>query len=79
MLVQAILDKNADLPSGKAGYYFAENGFQSWKSIAEKIGDVGKQLGAFETEEVANIELKEVADIFYHGSLTDAEGVLGSK
>lgn len=79
MLVQAILDQNVDLPSGKTGYYFAENGFQSWKSIAEKIGEVGKEIGAFETAEVADIELQEVADVFYSGNLRNAEGVLASK
>ncbi|TVY85799.1 hypothetical protein LAWI1_G007313, partial [Lachnellula willkommii] len=65
LLVGAILDHKPDLPSGKTGYYFAENGFQSWKSIAEKIGHAGKQVGAFETEQVTKIELQDAADVFF--------------
>jgi hypothetical protein len=79
LLVHAILDEKPDLPSGKTGYYFAENGIQSWKSISEKIGQVGKELGAFETDEIKTIELKEAADEFYGGDPRHAEGVLGSK
>ncbi|TVY81723.1 hypothetical protein LSUE1_G002121 [Lachnellula suecica] len=78
LLVEAILDQKLHLPSGKTGYYFAENGFQSWKSIAENIGQIGHQFGAFETDEVVRIELQEVADEFYGGNLIDAEAVLGS-
>ncbi|TVY27422.1 hypothetical protein LHYA1_G004183 [Lachnellula hyalina] len=78
LLVQAILDHKSDLPSGKTGYYFAENGFQSWKSIAEKIGGAGKTVGAFETNQVTNIELQDAADVFFNGNGRDAEGVLGS-
>jgi hypothetical protein len=31
------------------------------------------------SSEVGNIDLQEVADVFYDGSLRDAEGVLASK
>ena len=79
LLVQAIIDKKPNLPSGKTGYYFAENGYQSWKSIAQEIGKVGKGLGAFESDEVGKIELQEVADEIFHGDPRHAEGVLGSK
>jgi hypothetical protein len=73
------MDENPDLPSGKAGYYFTENGSQSWKYIAERIGQVGKGIGAFETDEIRDIELQEVADEMFHGDLRHAEGVLASK
>lgn len=75
----AILDHKPDLPSGETGYYFAENGSQSWKSIAEKIGHAGKQIGAFKTDQIAKIELQEAADEFFGSNIRDAEGVLGSK
>ncbi|TVY42566.1 hypothetical protein LSUB1_G001216 [Lachnellula subtilissima] len=78
LLVRAILDHKSDLPRGKTGYYFAENGFQSWKSIAEKIGRAGKAVGAFETNQVTSIELQHAADVFFNGNVRDAEGVLGS-
>lgn len=78
LLIRAILDRKT-LPIGKTGYYFIENGFQTWKSIAEGIGKAGKELGAFETEEVGEVTMQEAADEFYNGSLRDAEGVLASK
>ena len=77
--MQAIVDDMPDLPSGKAGYYFTENGSQSWKTIADDIGKAGNGLGVFETDEVGSIGLEEVAREFFDGNLRDAEGVLGSK
>jgi hypothetical protein len=79
LLTEAIIDQKPDLPSGKRGYYFAENGFQTWRSISERIGKAGKGLGAFETDEVGDVTLKEAADEFYGGDLRHAEGVLASK
>lgn len=79
LLTEAILDQKPDLPSGKHGYYFAENGFQTWKSISESIGKIGKYIGVFETDEVGDVTLKEAADEFYGGDLRHAEGVLASK
>ena len=77
--MEAVATSKGDIPSGKQGYYFAENGFQSWKSIAEGIGRAGKELGLFETDEVTGIELKEVADEMFGGDPRHAESVLGSK
>jgi predicted MPP superfamily phosphohydrolase len=79
LLVKAILGQKPNLPTGKTGYYFAENGYQSWKIIAERIGGVGKKIGAFETSGVEEITLEEAAEEFYHGDLRDAEAVLASK
>jgi hypothetical protein len=73
-----VLDKQ-HIPSGKLGYYFAENGSQSWKSIAEGVGKIGKQSGIFKTSETGDIGLEEVANEFYGGDLRDAEAVLASK
>ncbi|KAH7364128.1 NAD dependent epimerase/dehydratase family protein [Rhexocercosporidium sp. MPI-PUGE-AT-0058] len=77
LLVRAIID-GKNLPFGKTGFYFVENGFQTWKSISEGIGKAGKELGAFETEEVVEITMQEAAEEFYDGKLRDAEGVLAS-
>jgi hypothetical protein len=78
LLTQAILSSNAP-PSGKTGYYFASHGSQSWKSIAEKIGEVGKKIGAFDSSEVGKMTLGEAAEEFGYASERDAEGVLGSR
>lgn len=73
------MNQKPELPSGKQGFYFAENGDQSWKYIAERIAKTGKRLGAFESEEIGQATLKEAADEFYEGNLRHAEGVLASK
>jgi hypothetical protein len=78
LLTQAILSSNAP-PSCKTGYYFASHGSQSWKSIAEKIGEVGKKIGAFDSSEVGEMTLGEAAEEFGYASERDAEGVLGSR
>jgi len=56
------IDQKSDPPSGKTGYYFAENGASSWKSISEKIGEVGKKIGAFEGSEVGSMSLGEAKE-----------------
>ncbi|KAE8448381.1 hypothetical protein EG329_009625 [Mollisiaceae sp. DMI_Dod_QoI] len=78
LLVQAVLDGNTELPNGKTGYFFAENGAQSWREISEFVGKIGKELEVFKTDEVATATLQEAADEFYDGDLRHAEGVLAS-
>lgn len=78
-LITSALSSSSKLPYGKKGYYFAENGSSSWKSIAEKTGEVGKKLGIFESGEVGELSLEDAAEEFYEGSLRDAEAVLGSR
>jgi nucleoside-diphosphate-sugar epimerase len=78
LLTQSILSSHPPA-NGKTGYYFAENGEQSWKSIAEKIGEVGRKIGAWEGSEVGRIGLEEAKEEFGYGSERDAEGVMGSR
>lgn len=78
LLTQTILSSHPP-PSGKTGYYFAENGEQSWKSIAEKIGEVGGKIGAWEGSKVGRMGLEEAKEEFGYGSERDAEGVVGSR
>ena len=78
LIAKRILSRE-DLPNGREGYYFAENGSQSWNSIAAGIGKVGKELEIFETAAVESISLQKAADAFFNGHLRDAEGVLASK
>lgn len=71
--------KGKQLPSGRSGYYFAENGAQSWKDIAQAVGKVGKEAGSFDADGIHSIGLEVVAAEFYDGDLRDAEAVLASK
>ncbi|RDW66477.1 NAD dependent epimerase family protein [Coleophoma cylindrospora] len=77
LLVQAV--GSASPPFGKEGYYFVENGSQSWMSISQKIGEVFKAKGIASTDEVAGITLKEAGDALYGGSEREAEAILASK
>ena len=78
LIVENIVAKN-EIPSGRAGYYFAENGFQTWQSIAESIGRTGFEIGVFYTPTVGSVSLEEVAEEFFDGDQRDAETVLASK
>jgi len=79
-LIQVTLSlPNTPLPSGEKGYYFASHGAQSWETIAEKIGEVGKKIGAFESSEIGSMSLGEAKEEFGYGSERDAEGVVGSR
>jgi nucleoside-diphosphate-sugar epimerase len=81
LLLQKVVDPSSghDVPFGKQGYYFASHGKQSWKSIAERISEVGKGIGGFENEKVGSMGLGEAKEEFEYGSERDAEGVLGSR
>jgi hypothetical protein len=79
-LVEKILyDPSADIPSGQTGYYFVENGFQSFKSIAQRTAQTGKALGVLDTDEVTSMGLQEFAERFYAGDVRLAESILASK
>jgi hypothetical protein len=79
-LIQATLSPpKTPLPSGEKGYYFASHGAQSWETIAEKIGEVGKKIGAFESSGIGSMSLGEAKEEFGYGSERDAEGVVGSR
>jgi nucleoside-diphosphate-sugar epimerase len=79
-LVEHILhNSSSSIPSGKTGYYFAENGFQSFKSIAQRIAQTGKALGVLDTDEVMSMGLQEFAEKFYEGDVRMAESILASK
>lgn len=62
-----------------SGYFFAENGSQSWKTISETIGRVGKDCSVFASEKVRDISLQDAADEYFDGNLKDTESVLASK
>jgi hypothetical protein len=80
LLTSAIIEFTKwDVPHGKTGYYFAENGYQTWLDISEGIGKIGKAQGAFGTEGVKSIGLQEAADYWYEGNTREAESVLASK
>lgn len=79
-LVENILhDPSSSIPSGKTGYYFAENGSQSFRSIAQRIAHTGKALGVLDTDEVTSMGLQEFAEKFYEGDVRMAESILASK
>jgi hypothetical protein len=77
-LATAIITSKPNILSGKTGYYFAENGFQTWLSISEGIGKAGKAQGAFETDDMKSVSLQEAADYRFKDITREAESVLAS-
>lgn len=51
-----------NVPHGKSGIFFAENGEHSWKEVGEGIAKAGVELGILKTDEVMNISLEEATD-----------------
>ncbi|KAL2785960.1 hypothetical protein BJX66DRAFT_342579 [Aspergillus keveii] len=50
-----------DVPSGKEGIMFVENGSHSWNEAGEALAKAGKSLGALDTEQVKRLTLEEAA------------------
>lgn len=50
-----------DVPSGKNGIIFVENGQHSWNEAAGAIARAGKKLGVLDTEQVKRLTLEEAA------------------
>lgn len=61
LLLRKILD-GAEIPSGRKGYYFSNTGAYTWKSVNEKIGEIGVRLGALMSASAASITLEEAAE-----------------
>jgi hypothetical protein len=67
------------VPSGRKGIYFAETGEASWRSVAEEVGRVGKELGKLETDKLQEIDVQEAANRWTDGSLFYVEAAFLSK
>ncbi|KIW13569.1 hypothetical protein PV08_08757 [Exophiala spinifera] len=56
-----------DVPSGKDGIYFVENGEHTWQEIGQRVADAGVAIGALETNELRSLDLAEAKDILGRG------------
>ena len=66
LLYELLLTKvlsGTKLPCGEKGIYFTETGNFSWLEVAEGITRAGKNLGAWESEEVTSVTLEEGAQL----------------
>ncbi|EEB07843.1 NAD dependent epimerase/dehydratase family protein [Schizosaccharomyces japonicus yFS275] len=52
-----------DIPTGKKGYYFAENGFFAWKEVAQRIAEVLHKHNLLPNADVTSIEPQEAANL----------------
>ena len=46
-------------PSGRQGIYFNENGHHNWKEVSERVGAIGRELGALGTSEAEGLGSEE--------------------
>lgn len=61
-LYKFILSKiieGADIPFGKNGIYFVQEGEHSWRELAQLVAEAGYKLGALETTEIRDLTLEE--------------------
>lgn len=72
--VREILENGGkDLPSGKKGIIFSENGTASWKTVAQGVADAAYQSGKIKTNEVKSVPLSEGAEFLTGGNEQLAE------
>jgi hypothetical protein len=56
-----------DVPSGKEGIFFVENGEHSWRELSQRIAEAGVALGALKTTELLLISLDEATETLGRG------------
>ena len=62
------------LTTGREGYYFAENGRNSWRELSEKIGEVLHKKGIIESPQVTSFPDNEVEDALWGSNSWTALG-----
>ncbi|KAI9710248.1 MAG: hypothetical protein M1820_002741 [Bogoriella megaspora] len=79
LCVRNVVEKGgSDLPYGKKGIIFSENGVHSWKELAQHVADVAFDEGKVESKEVKSVGLQEGAKVLAGGSEEIAELGLSS-
>ncbi len=56
-----------DVPSGKRGILFLENGEHTWREISQRVAEAGVALQALKTSELQSLDLHEAKDLLGHG------------
>lgn len=68
-----------DVPYGKKGIFFTENGEHSWTEVGEGIAKAGLELGLLPTDEVKSISLEEAtARLDWHDQMWTESGFVSS-
>ncbi|KFY49662.1 hypothetical protein V496_09883 [Pseudogymnoascus sp. VKM F-4515 (FW-2607)] len=64
LLLRGVLAPKTELPFGKKGYYFAETGEHTWKSISEGISRalLAQGQNTIQSDEIESISLKDAAN-----------------
>jgi len=78
LLLDSIASSNTDLPYGRQGVYWAENGEHTWKATSESIAKALKSQGLIETEEVKSVSLSEGAKLLNDGDEGYTEAIYAS-
>ncbi len=61
----------ADIPHGKNGIYFLQDGDHTWLELAQMVAKAGVAIGALQTTELQHLNLEEATKI-----LTSGRGLL---
>ncbi|EMC99777.1 hypothetical protein BAUCODRAFT_30180 [Baudoinia panamericana UAMH 10762] len=66
-LVNIVEKGGADLPTGKQGTIFSENGRHTWMDIAQGVADAAYEAGRIKSRDVRSVSLQEAADAITGG------------
>ena len=73
LAVAKILAGDSDVPFGKKGIMFSENGQHSWMEVAQGVADAAYELGKIKTNEVKSVSVAEGAKALAGGNELLAE------
>jgi len=78
LLLDSIASSSTDIPYGRQGVYWAENGEHTWKATSESIAKALKTQGLIETEKVKSVSLSEGAELLMDGDEDYTEAIYAS-
>ncbi|RFU26460.1 hypothetical protein B7463_g9895, partial [Scytalidium lignicola] len=61
-LIVAKILEGADIPNGKNGTYFIQQGEHSWRELSQRVAEAGVALGALKTTELRSLTIQEGAE-----------------
>ncbi|KAF2107695.1 NAD dependent epimerase/dehydratase family protein [Lophiotrema nucula] len=64
LLSNILSDNGNNIPTGKKGILFAENGNHTWREVAELVGEALHARGKLDSQEVRSVTLSEGTKIF---------------
>jgi nucleoside-diphosphate-sugar epimerase len=73
VLSKILSGAGADIPNGKDGIYFLQDGHHTWLELSQMVANAGFKAGALKSIELKHLNLKEAASLLAGGKYLLAE------